>query len=713
MTAVHEGGLGRGLFRARSILHLLTSSLVILHGILPLGTAFALTDLRSDRDADGLPDVDEQAVTLSVSAGPSSLEVFSVPSGCLISEGSSVRARATGAVNGDAALDLFSGPSGLSQTPSFPRVLNTARHLSLIARIGAGPWFAVGADRIIEASGTGELIFAVNDVVGSFQNNTGSFDIRLGRDLGSDPDNPDSDGDGFLDGVDGAPTDPTEHLDTDGDGIGDNLDPDDDGDGLFDSEEIGQVFTLPATGNPPSIPMIDTGLHLVGGEFPTFSATGTITDGANLESSTPEGRADIDTESLVLTTLSASIYQLIGRIGNSEWFPMGATSTIGFPANISLGVGTRHVGDNEVRSWEVVRPEGTRATFTFQLDRRPVTDALLKLEVWSSREDNRVILNSGIFGRLCVNRDTTFEPCEILVPASLFRVGNNTLQISAGFDDDPLDTSSLLDDFQIRNVVLEFEPPDYRYIEIQPHHIGDETVSAFEVPSPEGTSLGFNFTLTHLPDTGTAQLLIDSFDVTTRRPPIPVLVNGNEIGSLCQRARRLPDYWQQCSIDFPVSLLQIGSNRVEVRSVLGSSLPDYDDFMVRMIQVKLPFTGPRNALYLSYNERIGQYGDNTGGYQVGVGSGVVTNTLLADTDGDGLDDREELAARTDPTNGGDPEPFDLHIDGVLDFQDLFEYGRRWREESIAPGIKEFGDVDGSGTIDAADVIQLLENWSGE
>ena len=49
---------------------------------------------------------------------------------------------------------------------------------------------------------------------------------------------PDSDGDGFNDDEDAFPADPTEWLDTDGDGIGNNADSDDDNDGASDNEEL-------------------------------------------------------------------------------------------------------------------------------------------------------------------------------------------------------------------------------------------------------------------------------------------------------------------------------------------------------------------------------------------------------------------------------------------------------------------------------------------
>jgi hypothetical protein len=47
----------------------------------------------------------------------------------------------------------------------------------------------------------------------------------------------DSDGDGFVDSEDDFPFDPTEWLDTDGDGVGNNADTDDDNDTLFDFQD--------------------------------------------------------------------------------------------------------------------------------------------------------------------------------------------------------------------------------------------------------------------------------------------------------------------------------------------------------------------------------------------------------------------------------------------------------------------------------------------
>jgi len=55
--------------------------------------------------------------------------------------------------------------------------------------------------------------------------------------IGTNATNPDTDGDGYLDGLDVFPLDGSEWLDTDGDGIGNNADTDDDNDGWSDSAE--------------------------------------------------------------------------------------------------------------------------------------------------------------------------------------------------------------------------------------------------------------------------------------------------------------------------------------------------------------------------------------------------------------------------------------------------------------------------------------------
>ena len=65
--------------------------------------------------------------------------------------------------------------------------------------------------------------------------------------LGNNRD-PDDDGDGTADTLDAFPLDSSEQLDTDADGIGNNTDLDDDGDTFSDLEEI-EEGTNPLDGN--------------------------------------------------------------------------------------------------------------------------------------------------------------------------------------------------------------------------------------------------------------------------------------------------------------------------------------------------------------------------------------------------------------------------------------------------------------------------------
>ncbi|MEM7256553.1 MAG: hypothetical protein AAF404_04100 [Pseudomonadota bacterium] len=60
---------------------------------------------------------------------------------------------------------------------------------------------------------------------------------------GGGDNNPDSDGDGVADSADAFPNDPAETTDTDGDGIGDNADTDDDADGVPDIEDVNPLDT--------------------------------------------------------------------------------------------------------------------------------------------------------------------------------------------------------------------------------------------------------------------------------------------------------------------------------------------------------------------------------------------------------------------------------------------------------------------------------------
>ena len=86
----------------------------------------------------------------------------------------------------------------------------------------------------------------------------------------TDPDDPDTDDDGATDRQDAFPLDPSEQIDTDDDGTGDNADTDDDndtfpdGDDSFPKDELkvdgddSEVQLVDGDGNPSPIPVFDT-----------------------------------------------------------------------------------------------------------------------------------------------------------------------------------------------------------------------------------------------------------------------------------------------------------------------------------------------------------------------------------------------------------------------------------------------------------------------
>ena len=77
-------------------------------------------------------------------------------------------------------------------------------------------------------------------------------DVEGAEGTGTDSRRYDTDGDGASDGADAFPLDPAEWTDTDSDGIGDNADTDDDGDGLNDDAEGSE-----GTGTDPLNPDTD------------------------------------------------------------------------------------------------------------------------------------------------------------------------------------------------------------------------------------------------------------------------------------------------------------------------------------------------------------------------------------------------------------------------------------------------------------------------
>jgi hypothetical protein len=84
--------------------------------------------------------------------------------------------------------------------------------------------------------------------------------------LGTSPIDPDTDDDGYDDAIDELPLDETEWVDTDDDGTGDNADTDDDNDGLLDDDEA-------TAGTDPLNPDTDGDTHEDGDDAFPLNAT--------------------------------------------------------------------------------------------------------------------------------------------------------------------------------------------------------------------------------------------------------------------------------------------------------------------------------------------------------------------------------------------------------------------------------------------------------
>lgn len=290
------------------------------------GTAWAGASVPSDQDTDGdgIPDIDERALVVNVSAGPSVQEIYQIASGLIAQAHQDLVLEVTGTI--DAGNGITSGPDGRPDiNPIFPRVLPSAPFLALLGRIDNGEFFLIGSETVITVTETGTLFMTVNEVRGQYNNNSGAFTARIGKDIGTDPGKKDTDLDSVNDGIDDFPLDRSEWVDTDGDGIGNNADLDDDGDTLSDIEEMYGTFSVPAGPTDP-ITLYRTGIQLSPGAVIPLSVTGTIVaDGILSITSTPEGRPDIDTSTVTTVDNSKPYLSLLARFGNQgPWRLIGS-----------------------------------------------------------------------------------------------------------------------------------------------------------------------------------------------------------------------------------------------------------------------------------------------------------------------------------------------------------------------------------------------------
>ena len=137
----------------------------------------------------------------AIAAGPTtvsstytvgSLTVPGVDTGLVLRTGQSVTVTATGSVcphdlafcvgpDGDPSIDTTHSEYGGWVLPGAPAY-------GLVGRVGDGPWVQVGSGPTT-LSGSGDLVFAVNDEYGAFGDNSGSFTVTISSSSGCYPGN--------------------------------------------------------------------------------------------------------------------------------------------------------------------------------------------------------------------------------------------------------------------------------------------------------------------------------------------------------------------------------------------------------------------------------------------------------------------------------------------------------------------------------------------
>lgn len=617
-----------------------------------------------DRDNDGLPDIDEIGITREIPARPpncsaNSFVEIEIP-GYQVQVGEKLTLSATGTINGGGLLNNI-GPAGTSRKIPGRLTLPNAPLLAVIARIGSNPYFLVGSATTFEATWAGTVTFAINESLADFEfcNNSGSFWGTVGRNLRTDPDNPDTDGDGCLDGEDDLPLDPEECLDTDGDGIGNRRDPDDDGDGLADLEEIGFHWELPAGGDPTV--EYRTGL-MASRDIPfPLSATGEVHTTIPDVTSGPAGNVTVDVASSNVMTRDARFLALVARIGQSDYFSIGEKGSIVFPASATILKGTKHLGDGQRPTWQVKSPEGISWTAQFTLAARPTSDARLECQVWDTYFNNKVLINGQELGMLATTGALNFNyfiPSTTVLPRSFFRQGVNTITIACNAETQERDNNQVVtdyDDFMISNAVLHFTSSRYKMLLTGRRHLGDNTVEGW--PLAVGEEANFEFSLTEVPP-GPAKIHLHLNSVNN---PNPFLINGTQVGTLPVSVGSGGDIvraLRPATLTIPAGHLHVGYNTLTLRTT-QISRGDLDDYLAQWIALELSEDLPPE-LVLAVNDVRGGFDDNSGVYDVRIGSGTPSNPLLKDTDGDGLDDKTEIEFKLNPN---DPSDADADFDG--------------------------------------------------
>jgi hypothetical protein len=114
-------------------------------------------------------------------------------------------------------------------------------------------------------------------------------------------------------------------------------------------------------------------------------------------------------------------------------------------------------------------------------------------------------------------------------------------------------------------------------------HLGDDTVVAWEDPSPERT-FELTFTLPTFAEGPQAELVLDVFDVDNTGNAI--IVNGAKVGTLPTQGA---ESWAATNVRFAAGALQPGLNTLmfSARNSSGGTTGSLDDFQIRNVELHL------------------------------------------------------------------------------------------------------------------------------
>ncbi|MAD95828.1 MAG: hypothetical protein CMB99_00730 [Flavobacteriaceae bacterium] len=150
----------------------------------------------------------------------------------------------------------------------------------------------------------------------------------------------DSDNDGVLDSADAFPADPNEWLDTDGDGVGNIADTDDDGDGVSDADEIAAGYDpLDPNSAPPQLSQVDLQyddtLAQIFSQFGYTEVVPDILEPLSWELTPPPSGQVVCTFVTNLTGITEPVYfEIEGRGAPTNNQPLESPIVIGIGANI-------------------------------------------------------------------------------------------------------------------------------------------------------------------------------------------------------------------------------------------------------------------------------------------------------------------------------------------------------------------------------------------